>query len=178
MNDQRPKVWADSLDRLWAPHRLAYIRGGEVDVEPGCPFCRVQPGTLSADGDTGLVVARGEWVYAMLNLYPYNPAHLMVIPYRHVADYTALGPEETAEFTAFTQRAVRTIRRISEPQGFNIGMNLGGVAGGSLADHLHQHVVPRWSGDANFMTITAGTKVLPQLLTETAHLLNIAWTEE
>ena len=99
----------------------------------------------------------------------------MVIPYRHVADLDALSAEEAAEFMAFTQTAVRTLRAVSNPHGFNVGINLGGIAGGSLADHLHQHVVPRWGGDANFLTVTASAKVMPQLLAETRDLLAQAW---
>jgi ATP adenylyltransferase len=112
----------------------------------------------------------------VLNLHPYNPGHLMVLPYRHVADLDALTDEESAELMAMTQQAIRTIRAVSAPQAFNVGLNLGGVAGGSLADHLHQHVVPRWRGDANFITVTGETKVLPQLLRDTRDLLAEAWT--
>jgi len=111
----------------------------------------------------------------VLNLYPYNPGHLMVLPYRHVADYTDLDDAETAELAGMTKQALVTIRRVSQPHAFNVGLNLGGVAGGSLAGHLHQHIVPRWSGDSNFMTVIGGTKTLPQLLGETRDLLAAAW---
>lgn len=160
----------DGLERLWAPHRMAYVTTS-ADGD-GCPFCAIP---LRSDPES-LVVARGETVYAVLNLHPYNPGHLMVVPYRHVGDLDALTAAEEVELAAMTRRAVVAIRSVSSPQGFNIGLNLGGVAGGSLAAHLHQHVVPRWGGDANFMTVTAGTKVIPQLLEETRDLLVAAWS--
>jgi ATP adenylyltransferase len=161
----------DGLERLWTPHRMGYISG--VDKPQGCPFCAA-PGLAEADS---LVVARGESVYAVLNLYPYNPGHLLVCPYRHVADYTELTGAETAEVAAFTQRAMRVVRRVSSPHGFNLGMNQGAVAGAGIAEHLHQHVVPRWGGDGNFMPVIGQTKVLPQLLGDTKSLLAKAWAE-
>ena len=168
----------DALQRLWTPHRMAYIRresSPAEDDEKGCPFCRMI--ALGEDEQT-LIVARGERVFAVLNLYPYNPGHLMVLPYRHVADYTDLTPEETDELARFTQKAMRVIRSVSQPHGFNIGMNQGVVAGAGIAAHLHQHVVPRWGGDANFMPVIGHTKVLPELLGETRALLAAAWTEK
>lgn len=171
----------DGLERLWTPHRMSYVRGEEdveppahVEPRPACPFCRItrDPATST---DDALVVVRGETAYAVLNLYPYNPGHLMVLPYRHVADYTDLDDAETDEVAALTKAALRTIRVVSQPHAFNVGLNLGGPAGGSLSGHLHQHVVPRWSGDANFMTVIAGTKTLPQLLGDTRDLLAEHW---
>ncbi|HEY0360407.1 MAG TPA: HIT domain-containing protein [Mycobacteriales bacterium] len=161
---------ADGFERLWTPHRLTYVAGpGHGDDD--CPFC-VVPGLPDAEG---LVVARGESVYAVLNLYPYNPGHLMVLPYRHVADYTDLTEPETAELAAFTQRAMRAVRAASGAHGFNVGMNQGAVAGAGIAAHLHQHVVPRWGGDTNFMPVVGRTKVLPQLLSDTRDRLAEAW---
>lgn len=165
----------DRLQRIWTPYRMAYVvdasAAAKKDEPKGCPFCVIP----TMGDEEGLVVARGESVYAVLNLYPYNPGHLMVVPYRHVADLEDLTPQESAELTAFTQRALTVIKGVSRPHAFNVGLNLGGPAGGSLADHLHQHLVPRWSGDANFITVVAGTKVLPQLLGETRGLLAAAW---
>ena len=164
----------DRLQRLWAPHRMAYVTGEDgtgSTAEGGCPFCRIP----TLDDRTGLVLARGETVYAVLNLHPYNPGHLMVVPYRHVAGLDELTADETVELMGFTRRAVDAVRAASSPHGFNVGLNLGNVAGGSLADHLHQHVVPRWGGDANFITVLAGTKVIPQLLAETRDLIADAW---
>ncbi len=167
----------DGLQRLWTPYRMAYIRRAvgddesSVPDEPSCPFCRIP----TLEDRAGLVVRRGESCYAVLNLHPYNPGHLMVIPYRHVADLEDLTTDESAEVMDLTRSAVRAIKSVSSPQALNIGLNLGSAAGGSLADHLHQHVVPRWVGDANFITVTGGTKVIPQLLAETRDLLAEAW---
>jgi ATP adenylyltransferase len=157
---------------------MAYISGadrpaGGYEEPVGCPFC-VAPGL---DEGESLVVARGEQVYALLNLYPYNPGHLLVCPYRHVADYTELTVAETVELAAFTQRAMRVIRHASSPHGFNLGMNQGAVAGAGIAAHLHQHVVPRWGGDGNFMPVIGRTKVLPQMLGDTRALLVKSWGE-
>ena len=122
-------------------------------------------------------MARGERVYAVLNLFPYNPGHLMVVPFRHMPDYTDLDADELTEFTEFTRRALRTVRAVSAPHGFNLGMNQGAVAGAGIAAHLHQHVVPRWSGDANFLPVIGQTKALPQLLDQTWQLLSAAWDD-
>ena len=162
----------DAFQRLWTPHRMAYIRGENKPVDDAdCPFCRI-PELSDTDG---LVVARGELTFVVLNLYPYNSGHLMVCPYRHLADYTDLTGAEVAELGRATQVAMRTIRSVSNAQGFNVGMNQGGIAGAGIAQHLHQHVVPRWGGDTNFMPIVGYTRVLPQLLAETRELLADAW---
>ncbi|GAA1766292.1 HIT domain-containing protein [Luedemannella helvata] len=169
---------SDGLDRLWTPHRMAYVTGADRPAEgyerpTGCPFC-LAPGRPE---DEGLVVARGEHVFAVLNLYPYNPGHLMVCPYRHVADYPDLDEGETVELARFTQTAMRVIRGASGAHGFNLGMNQGSVAGAGIAAHLHQHVVPRWGGDTNFMPVVGRTKVLPQLLADTRTLLAKVWAD-
>jgi ATP adenylyltransferase len=122
------------------------------------------------------MVHRGAVAYAVLNLYPYSPGHLMVCPYRHVADYTELTDAETDEVARLTQQAMRVIRSVSLAHGFNIGMNQGAIAGAGIAAHLHQHVVPRWAGDQNFMPIIGRTKTLPQLMGETRELIFEAWT--
>jgi ATP adenylyltransferase len=166
----------DDLDRLWTPHRMAYIRGENkpADGTAGeCPFCRVP----ALPDDEGLVVYRGDTAYAVLNLYPYSPGHLMVCPYRHIADYTETTDEETAEIAAMTKRAMTVIRGVSHAGGFNIGMNQGHIAGAGIAAHLHQHVVPRWPGDQNFMPIIGRTKTLPELLSDTRELLAKAWLD-
>ncbi len=166
----------DELERLWTPHRMAYIRGQNKpdDEEAGeqCPFCRIP----ELDDREALIVHRGELSFVVLNLYPYTPGHLMVCPFRHVADYTDLTPDETLELADFTQRAMRTIRDVSGAHGFNIGMNQGSVAGAGIAAHLHQHVVPRWAGDQNFMPIIGRTRTLPELMAETRDLLADAWS--
>ena len=165
----------DDLERLWTPHRMAYIRGEnkppDAEAGHGCPFCRIP----TLPDEEGLVVHRGGTAYAVLNLYPYSPGHLMVCPYRHVADYTELDQHETDEVARLTQTAMRVVRQVSGAHGFNIGMNQGSVAGAGIAAHLHQHVVPRWAGDQNFMPIIGRTRTLPQLMSETRSLLASAW---
>lgn len=167
----------DMWQRLWTPHRLAYLKGenrpnSNNDVE--CPFCRVP----REDDAAGLIVARGKLVYAVLNLYPYTSGHLLICPYRHIPDYTDMTPEETTEFSEFTSTAMRVLRRVSNPAGFNIGMNQGAVAGAGIAGHLHQHVVPRWSGDANFLPIVARTRTMASLLHTTRDFLAEGWQRE
>lgn len=163
----------DGFERLWTAHRMVYIESNAAPGERECPFCAV-PRT---DDESGLIVHRGETCFVVLNLYPYNPGHLLVCPYRHVADYTDLTSEETVELAQLTQRAMTVIRAVSGPTGFNLGMNQGEVAGAGIAPHLHQHVVPRWLGDANFLPIVGQTKALPQLLGDTRARLAAAWTE-
>ena len=166
----------DDLDRLWTPHRMAYIRGENKpsDATSGeCPFCRIP----SLPDEEGLLVHRGDTAYAVLNLYPYAPGHLMVCPYRHIADYTETTDAESAEIAAMTKRAMTVVRSVSNAGGFNIGMNQGHIAGAGIAAHLHQHVVPRWAGDQNFMPIIGRTKTLPELLSDTRELLAKAWTQ-
>src|SRR5579875_2346957 len=161
----------DGFQRLWMPHRMAYIKGEGKPADPGageeCPFCQIP----ALSDEEGLIVARGRAVYTVLNRYPYNAGHLMVCPYRHVADYTELDEPETAELAEHTKLAMTTLRAASAAQGFNIGMNAGGVAGAGIAAHLHQHIVPRWGGDTNFMPVVGHTRVLPQLLADTRALL-------
>lgn len=166
----------DALQRLWTPYRMAYIAGGDQTedrhVPQGCPFCAMKE---PREGD--LVVHRGESVFAVLNLHPYNPGHLMVLPYRHIGSLEELTTDEATELHAVTTQAVRVMKAVSSPDAFNVGLNLGSAAGGSLSAHLHQHVVPRWTGDANFITVIGQTKTLPQLLQDTAGLLIEAWEQ-
>ncbi|QQS00495.1 MAG: HIT domain-containing protein [Austwickia sp.] len=171
--DGFPRV-ADGFERLWTPHRMAYITGEKPagDAGEGCPFCTA-PGRDDAEG---LIVHRGELCFVVMNLFPYNPGHVLICPYRHVAAYVDLTDEETVEFTALTKAAVRALQKASNPHGFNLGMNQGGVAGAGVAAHLHQHVVPRWGGDANFLPIIAQTKALPTLLEDARRALVQAWT--
>jgi ATP adenylyltransferase len=163
----------DGFERLWTPHRIAYIRGERPtkDAGDGCPFC-VAPSR--ADGD-GLIVHRGEWCYVVMNLFPYNPGHILICPYRHVSHYVDLTDEETLEFTALTKAGLVALERSSQPAGFNIGMNQGEIAGAGVAAHLHQHIVPRWGGDANFLPIIAQTKAVPMLIEDVRRQLIEAW---
>lgn len=175
MSGAEGSEWLSAWDRLWNPHRMAYIQGENKPRHEGegaeCPFC-VSP----AEPDvSSLVFGRGELVYAVMNLYPYNVGHVMVCPYRHVADYTDLTAPEVAELGDFTQRAMSTLRTTSGAHGFNIGMNQGSVAGAGIAAHLHQHIVPRWGGDTNFLPVISGTRSMSQLLVDTCALLRAAW---
>lgn len=165
----------DAFDRLWTPYRMAYIRGENKPADATsttCPFCRIG---ASVDDADGLVIHRGTATFVVLNLYPYSAGHLMICPYRHVSDYTELDDAETAEVAAFTKRAMAVLRVVSNAQGFNIGLNQGAAAGAGIAAHLHQHVVPRWVGDANFMPVIGHTKTLPAMLHETRDLLADEW---
>lgn len=161
----------DEFQRLWTPHRLAYIQNGPQPHRDRCPFC-VAP---SLSDEEALIVARGEHAYVLLNLFPYNSGHLLVCPYRHIALYDDATDAETAEIASLTQTAMRVIRSVSKNDGFNIGLNQGEVAGAGIAAHLHQHIVPRWANDANFLPIIAKTKPLPQLLGEVRASLAAAW---
>ncbi|MFM2154249.1 MAG: hypothetical protein RL382_150 [Actinomycetota bacterium] len=164
----------DSWQRLWAPHRLDYLRGENRPLDGNdipCPFCAIP----EMSDEAGLIVHRGINAYVVMNLYPYNPGHLLVCAYRHVADLTDLTQDERNEISALTAHAMKTVRKVSAPEGFNLGMNQGAISGAGVAAHIHQHVVPRWSGDANFMPIIGQTKVLPQLLHLTREELSAAW---
>ena len=164
----------DAWQRLWAPHRLEYLRGENRPLDTNdvpCPFCRIP--TLS--DEEGLIVARGKTAYVVMNLYPYNAGHLLVCAFRHVPDLTDLTDEERNEISSLTAHSMSTLRKVSNAAGFNIGMNQAEVSGAGVAAHIHQHIVPRWGGDANFMPIIAGVKVLPQLLSQTRADLAAAW---
>ena len=164
----------DEWDRLWTPHRMQYLTGENRPLpgnEVQCPFCRIQP----MNDEEGLIVARGRAAFVVMNLYPYNVGHLLICANRHVADLTELSDSERNEISELSARAMRTMRKVSNPQGFNLGMNQGEVSGAGVAAHIHQHVVPRWFGDANFMPIIGQTKVLPQLLSQTREELSANW---
>jgi ATP adenylyltransferase len=153
-------------ERLWSPWRMDYILRGEGAPRGGCVFCDLPAAGPDKD-EANHLLARGTVSFLLLNAFPYNPGHLMAAPYRHVGDYEELTAEELAEMTALVGRAIRAMREESGPHGFNLGMNLGQVAGAGIADHLHLHLVPRWGGDTNFMPVVGQTKVLPELLGET-----------
>ena len=167
----------DGFERLWTPHRMAYVKhsSGRPEYEGAheCPLCT----KVGAEDRESLVVHRGETCYVVLNLYPYNPGHLMICPYRHVGWYTEATDAERDEMGALTQQAMRVLAHVSGTKGFNIGMNQGQVGGAGIAEHLHQHVVPRWTGDANFMPIIGRTKAVPELLDDTWQRLTQAWGE-
>jgi ATP adenylyltransferase len=143
---------------------MEYIRSAVAEEPDGCFFCGALAG---ADDAATLILARGDQAFVILNAYPYNPGHLMVATNRHAGELEELGVDELTDTGALVQRSVRALRESSSPDGFNVGMNLGRVAGAGIPGHLHWHVVPRWNGDTNFMPVVGETKVLPQLLTET-----------
>lgn len=165
----------DAFDRLWTPHRMAYVSKGQGQVtdEASCPFCAAP----QRDDETSLIVARGETCYVVMNLYPYNPGHLLVCPYRHVPDYTDLTPEETAEFAQLAQIGMEVLRDVSHAAGFNLGMNQGKVGGAGIAAHLHQHIVPRWGGDGNFLPIIAQTKNVTSTIGSMRSIIAEAWQD-
>ncbi len=161
----------DQFQRLWTPHRMAYIQAGPQALRDACPFCAA-PGKSDEDG---LIVHRGRSAYVLLNLFPYNSGHLLVCPYRHIGQYDEASAEEVAEIGALTQTGMRVLGTVSRCDGFNIGMNQGAVAGAGVDEHLHQHIVPRWGADANFFPIIARTKALPQLLGDVRRTVAEAW---
>jgi len=152
------------LKNLWAPWRLSYIEGlSKKSEESACLFCRVA--SLGPEYDEeNLVVYRGERVFAILNKFPYNNGHLMVVPYRHVPSCEELSDDELADLYRTINLMLKALRAAYSPDGFNIGANIGRDAGAGIEGHFHVHIVPRWRGDTNFMPVTAGTKVIPQLL--------------
>lgn len=160
----------DAFQRLWTPHRAVYVENGPGG-KGGCPFCEA-PGESD---EKALIVARGQHAYVLLNLFPYNPGHLLVCPYRHIATYDEATPDEVAEIGSLTQIAMRVLTEVSHAQGFNLGMNQGSVGGAGIAAHLHQHVVPRYAGDSNFFPIVAETKAVTHLLGDVRDAVSRAW---
>jgi len=161
----------DNFQRLWTPHRLVYIQNGQQPAADECPFCLAPAGS----DEDGLIVYRGTTCFVLLNLFPYNSGHLLVCTYRHVPDYDQTTPEEAAEMALLTKRAMEVLRTVAQAQGFNIGMNQGVLAGAGIAEHLHQHIVPRWANDSNFFPIIAKTKAMPRLLGEIRAEIQAAW---
>ena len=168
------------MERLWAPWRMAYIAPTDPKNSdapptrpPGCIFCDFPAENNDA---ARFIVQRGETCFAILNAFPYNNGHLMIVPYRHVSHLADLAPGEQAELLVLASRMTTALETISRPDGYNLGMNLGGAAGAGIADHLHLHVVPRWSGDTNFMPVIGGVKVLPESL-EQVHAKLVAVLE-
>jgi ATP adenylyltransferase len=158
------------LKRLWAPWRLEYIRS--ADEQEGCVFCRAAE---ARDDEGALLVHRGERAFVLLNRFPYASGHLMVAPYRHEGEFGELSGEEAAEIHALAASALGALAQTMRPQGFNLGWNLGRIAGAGVVDHVHLHVVPRWAGDTNFMPVLADVKVMPEALADTRGKLAAAW---
>ena len=163
----------DMWSRLWAPHRRSYIvdQAGQFD-DDSCPFCIA---TTLTD-EAGLIVHRGKTCYVVMNKYPYNTGHVLVCTYRHIAWYDEITDEERDEMSTLTQRAIEVLRKTDGAKGFNIGLNQGSVAGAGVAGHIHQHIVPRWSNDINFMPIIGQTKVMSELIEDTRKKLSQAWS--
>ena len=158
------------MDHLYTPWRMAYIRG-EKKPQSGCVFCSAQ----NASDEDALIVARSETVFVILNLFPYNPGHLMVIPYEHIETQEGLSDAALLDMMRMTNRAIATLRELYQPHGFNLGSNTGSAAGAGIAEHTHFHVVPRWNGDASFMTPISDTRVIPDLLDNTHRELKAVW---
>ncbi|MFT4148194.1 MAG: HIT domain-containing protein [Micrococcaceae bacterium] len=159
----------DSFQRLWTPQRLAYQPG----IENGCPFCEMP----KLDDEDALIVYRGKTCFVILNLYPYNAGHLLVCAYRHIDMYYKLTQEETLEMAELTQHAMKALNKVSRAAGFNLGMNQGAVGGAGVAEHIHQHVIPRWRGDSNFLPIIAQTRTVARLHSEVRQSLADVWDE-
>lgn len=157
------------MERLWAPWRLEYIQS--ADEQPGCIFCRA----AELDDEQGLVVHRGSTAFVLLNRYPYAGGHLLVAPFRHEGEFGGLTSEEALEIHRLSATALGVLAHVMRPQGFNLGWNLGRIAGAGVVDHVHQHVVPRWAGDTNFMPVLADVKVMPETLEDTRRKLVGAW---
>jgi ATP adenylyltransferase len=159
------------MDHLWTPWRMDYITSHKEGTRPsGCVFCALLRGDADredAAGDRERILLRGQHAFVTLAKYPYNPGHLLVLPNRHIGELSDLIPEELAETAVHLQRCVDALKAASDPEGFNVGLNLGRVAGAGIPEHLHWHVVPRWSGDTNFMPVVGQTRVLPELLADT-----------
>ena len=150
------------MNLLWAPWRMNYILGPKPDT---CIFCL--PPAEDGEDEERLVLRRGRHAFVIMNKFPYNNGHLMVVPYRHTCDITSLTPEVSSECMELIQLCVKALNRFASPDGINLGMNLGRAAGAGVDEHMHWHVVPRWNGDASFIAVTAGTRVVPQYLAET-----------
>jgi ATP adenylyltransferase len=154
---------------LWAPWRLEYIE--QADEQEGCIFCRA----VEDDDEAGLVVRRGREAFVVLNKFPYASGHLMVAPYRHVGEFSELDDGEALEIHRLAGHGMGALAQLYAPQGFNLGWNLGRIAGAGVTDHVHLHLVPRWAGDTNYMPVLADVKVLPEHLAETRRKLAEAW---
>ena len=160
------------MERLWSPWRMEYIRSARPEDQAGCIFCELPE---KGEDEAALILARGNRAFVVLNAFPYNAGHLMVAPFRHTGRLADLGDDELLDMDHLLQRALEALREVAQPDGFNLGMNLGQVAGAGVPDHLHWHVVPRWSGDTNFMPVVADAKVLPEALQETYEKLRPAF---
>lgn len=164
------------MEKLWSPWRSQYIDSFKSDAEPRkCIFC--QMAELNPEDLDNLLIDRGNFTFTVLNLYPYNNGHLMIVPFRHTNDFTSLNKDEYTEAIEKLQLAQRALAKVLSPHGFNIGANIGKVAGAGIDDHIHFHIVPRWNGDSNFMPVLGDVKVISQDLKETKNKLLKAYLE-
>lgn len=163
------------MERLWSPWRMAFVSGAAGGSgEGGCIFC---DHLAEGDDESAGILWRGSLTFALLNAYPYNTGHLMVAPLRHAGDLAELTSDERAELMELTSRSVDIVRSVMRAEGFNVGVNLGKVAGAGVPGHVHVHVVPRWAGDTNFMPVVGDTKVLPEMLAQTYAKLRPAFDD-
>jgi ATP adenylyltransferase len=164
------------MQYLWSPWRMAYLRSENLSgSSAGCIFCDLPAEHRDAEN---LIVHRGQLAYVILNRYPYNNGHMLVVPYEHVATLEALDAPALAELMLLAKQSLADLRAMYNPQAFNLGVNIGGAAGAGIADHVHMHVVPRWAGDSNFMTTVSSTRVIPEDLNETYHWAIKHWPAE
>lgn len=163
------------MEKIFAPWRAYYILSNSDDEKTdGCIFCEFPK---RSEDEKRMIIERGRLCFVIMNAYPYNPGHLMVVPYRHTADVTSLSAAEFAEMTALSQKCVKALTKLMAPHGFNIGMNLGKVAGAGIDQHLHMHIVPRWNGDTNFMPVIGEVRVLSESLASTYARLSAIWPQ-
>jgi ATP adenylyltransferase len=165
------------MKRLWTPWRMAYLKAPKGAVTGGCIFCDKLRAAPENDRDN-LVLLRGARAFIVLNLYPYSNGHLMVAPNQHCAELETLDGETLKEMMLLVGKGIRALRRAMNPQGFNVGANLGRAAGAGVEDHVHLHIVPRWNGDTNFMPVLTETRVIPELLPQTYDSLLAALKDE
>ncbi len=158
------------MEHLYAPWRMAYIESPQES--PGCFLCDFP---AKKEDEATKIVWRGITSFVIMNIFPYNPGHLMVVPYRHLASYELLDAQEIVEMGELLQKSLRVLRIVSSPEGFNMGMNMGKVAGAGCDGHIHMHVVPRWGGDTNFTTLLGDLRVVPQAMEETYKRILKAW---
>ena len=163
------------MDHLYTPWRMSYLTEDKKSSPDACIFCIKAASSNETTDRAEHMVAKSKFVYATLNLYPYNNGHLMIVPYEHLPSMESLAPEALTDLMVTANKAMAAVRKIYNPQAFNVGANIGSAAGAGIAGHFHLHVVPRWSGDTNFMTVVGDTRVLPDLLDETWRKLREAW---
>lgn len=160
------------VKKLWAPWRLAYLK--RQGKEDGCVFCK-NPAQDSSKDKENLILYRGKFSYVIMNLYPYNNGHVMVVPYKHTGDFCDLNDDEMLEMMQLAQLTIRVFKRVFNPEGFNTGFNLGHAAGAGIREHIHFHVLPRWTGDTNFMPVLGETRVISEHISDTYDQLKEAF---